>query len=174
MLVRAVAGWVATHELTLAAVIWMAVLLGVLIWLHGRQDGIFLVLPPFAATMAIVVWLPNISIAQPFAVILSSTSGAAIGTVLGLLVGSSPGVAILAALAAAILLPLLRAYQPPGVALAVYPTLLHLRSWFSVEVVLPFTLPTGISAAILSRFLRSWPRYPAPLRIDSSASPAGS
>jgi CBS domain-containing membrane protein len=44
-----------------------------------------------------------------------------------------------------------------------YPALLHPGLWFAVQVVLPFTLAAVISAAVMSRLLRSWPRYPAAL-----------
>jgi hypothetical protein len=69
----------------------------------------------------------------------------------------------LAALAALIVLPLLRAYHPPGAALAMCPALLHPGLWFAVQVVLPFTLVAVISAALMSRLLRNWPQYPASL-----------
>jgi CBS domain-containing membrane protein len=77
-----------------------------------------------------------------------------------------------AALAALLLLPLLRAYHPLSVALAMYPALLHPGFWFAVQAVLPFTLTAVLSAALMSRLLRSWPRYPAPLRTELAASGA--
>jgi hypothetical protein len=61
--------------------------------------------------------------------------GATIGTSLGLLVGFGPSVAILAALTAVIMLPLLRVFHPPGTALAMCPALLHSGAWFPVDVV---------------------------------------
>jgi CBS-domain-containing membrane protein len=140
----------------------MAVLLGAVAWLDLRHGGIFLV-PPFAATMTILVYLPDVSIAQPFAVVCGSVFGAAIGTVLSLLLGFGPGSAMVAALTAVIVLPLLRAFHPPGVALAMCPALLHPGLWFAVQVVLPFTLAAVASAALMSRLLRGRPRYPAPL-----------
>jgi CBS domain-containing membrane protein len=141
----------------------MAVLLGALAWLDLRRGGIFLV-PPFAATMTILLYLPDVSIAQPFTIVFGSTLGAAIGTVLSVFLGFGPEIAIVAALTALIALSLLRAYHPPGVALAMYPPLLHPGLWFAVQVVLPFTLVAVISAALMSRLLGSWPQYPAPLR----------
>ena len=145
----------------------MAVLLGTLVWLDRRHDGIFLV-PPFAATMTILLYLPNVPIAQPFAVVCGSVLGATIGTVLTLLLGFGPGIAMLAALTALITLPLLRAYHPPGVALAMYPPLLHPGLWFAAQVVLPLTLIAVISAALMSRLVRGWPPYPVPLRPHAS------
>jgi hypothetical protein len=65
-------------------------------------------------------------------------------------------------LTAMIMLPLLRVFHPPGVALAMCPALLHCGAWFAILVVLPFTLAAVISCAVLSRLVSSWPRYPAP------------
>jgi CBS domain-containing membrane protein len=77
----------------------MAGLLGVLTWLDLLDGAIFLI-PPFAATLTILVYLPHTPIAQPVAVICGSVFGAATGTVLSLVLGSGAGVAMLAALAA--------------------------------------------------------------------------
>lgn len=171
MLRRIVIHWGASYRLPLLGSCWMAVLLGTLAWLDLSHGGIFLV-PPFAATMTILLYLPNVSIAQPFAIVCGSVLGSAIGTVLTLLLGFGPGIAILAALIALTTLPLLRAYHPPGVALAMYPPLLHPALWFAAEVVLPFTLIAVISAALMSRLVRGWPRYPLPLRSDPGGTPA--
>jgi CBS domain-containing membrane protein len=165
MLVRTLAVWGTSQRPTLAGVLWMAGLLGVLVWLSGLHDRIFLV-PPFAVTLTTLLYLPNAASAQPFAVIVGSTTGAAIGTLLSLLLGFGPGVAMLAALASLVVLPLLRAYHPPGIALAMFPPLLHPSWWFAVQAVLPFTLAAVVSAAVMSRLLRSWPLYPAPLRAE--------
>jgi CBS-domain-containing membrane protein len=105
---------------TLAGAVWMAVLLGALVWLDGRNDGVFLV-PPFAATMTILLHAPDLAMAQPFAVVFGSTFGAAIGGSLTLLFGFGPAVAVLAALVALVVLPVLRAFHPPAVALAMSP-----------------------------------------------------
>jgi CBS-domain-containing membrane protein len=141
--------------------LWMAALLGALTWLDFRGGGLFLI-PPFAATLTILIYQPNVSIAQPIAVVGGSFLGASIGTVLSVLFGFGPGVALLAALAAMIVLPLLRVFHPPGVALAMCPALLHCGTWFAILVVLPFTLAAVISCALLSHLVSSWPRYPAP------------
>ena len=58
MLVRIVAHWGASQRPPLAGVMWMAVLLGILVWLDDQHEGIFLV-PPFAATMSILLYLPS-------------------------------------------------------------------------------------------------------------------
>ena len=162
MLDRIIAQWGTPHRPALPGFLWMAVLLGGLVWLDRCHDGIFLV-PPFAATLTILIYLPSVWIAQPFALIVGSTCGAAIGTAASALLGSGPVIATAAALAALVMLPLLRAYHPPGVALAMYPALLHPGAWFAAAVVLPFTLVAVISAALMSRALRRWPPYPAPL-----------
>jgi CBS-domain-containing membrane protein len=141
--------------------VWMAVLLGALAWLDRRHGGTFLV-PPFAATTSILLYLPQVSIAQPLPIVVGCTAGAVIGTVLSLFIGFGPGVAVLGALVALITLHLARVYHPPGVALAMYAPLLHPGLWFPVEIVLPFTLSAVISAMMMSRLLRGWPQYPAP------------
>jgi CBS-domain-containing membrane protein len=145
---------------TVLGPVWMAVLLGTFAWLGRTHGGIFLV-PPFAATMSILLYLPQVAIAQPMAIIAGCTLGAGIGTAFSAFVGFGPGVAVVAALAALVALPLLRAYHPPGVALAMYGPLLHPGPWFAVQVVLPFTLCAVISAVAMSRVLRGWPRYPS-------------
>ena len=117
--------------------------------------------PPFAATLTILLYLPNAAVAQPAAVIGGSVLGAAIGTMLSLLLGIGAVTAMTAVLTAMIALPLLRIYHPPGIALAMYPALLHPGPWFALQVVLPFTLAVVISFAALSRSMDSWPRYPA-------------
>jgi CBS-domain-containing membrane protein len=139
--------------------LWMAGLLGALTWLDLRDGAIFM-LPPFAATLTILVYLPNTPVAQPIAVVCGSVFGAATGTVFSLVLGPGAGVAMMAALAAMIMLPLLRVFHPPATALAMCPALLHLGPWFALEVVLPFTLVAVISWAAISRRLRGLPRYP--------------
>ncbi|MHB8885094.1 MAG: HPP family protein [Methylovirgula sp.] len=166
MLNRIITHWGTRHSPTVPGILWMAVLLCSLTCPDLRGGGIFLV-PPFAATMTILLYLPDVAIAQPFAIVFGSVLGATIGTVLSLVFGFGPGVAALAALTTLIAQPLLRAYHPPGIALAMYPALLHPGLWFGVDVVLPFTLAMVVSAAAMSRLLYSWPRYPAPLRNEN-------
>jgi CBS-domain-containing membrane protein len=112
MIGRMLKSWCTLHQPAMLGCLWMAVLLGPLTWLDLRDGGIFLI-PPFAATLAILVYQPNVPIAQPIAVVCGSLLGAAIGTVLSVLLGFGPGVALLAALTAVIMLPLLRVFHPP-------------------------------------------------------------
>jgi CBS-domain-containing membrane protein len=126
-----------------------------------RTTGGLFLIPPFAATLTILVYQPNVPIAQPIAVACGSLFGAAIGTVLSVLLGFGPGIALLAAFIAMIILPLLRVFHPPGVALAMCPALLHSGAWFAILVVLPFTLAAVISRAVLGRVVSNWSRYPA-------------
>jgi CBS-domain-containing membrane protein len=159
LLVRMVSRWGTTQCPSILTSLWMTVLLGTLVWFDRVGNGIFLV-PPFAATLAILAYLSEVAIAQPFAVVCGSVVGAALGTGLATILGVGPGVAMLAALSAAIVLPLLRIFHPPGIALAMYPALLHPGPLFAVRVVLPFTLVAVISAAVLSRMLHGFPKYP--------------
>ncbi len=166
MVTRMMARWGSRHRPSIAGIAWMAALLGTLLFLDRQKAGIFLV-PPFAATMTILLYLPEVSIAQPVAVVFGSTVGAAIGTILARIIGFGPGTAMVAAVVALIVLPLLRTFHPPGIALAMYPGLLHPGGWFPLRVVLPFTLTAVISAAALSRLSRDWPRYPMSLRPNA-------
>jgi CBS-domain-containing membrane protein len=148
------------HGPNVAGCLWTTVLLGSLAWLDLREGGIFLV-PPFAATLTIMLYLPNAAVAQPATVIGGSVLSAAIGTMLSQLLGIGAVTAVTAVLTAMIALPLLRIYHPPGIALAMYPALLHPGAWFALQVVLPFTVAAVISFAALSHLIGSWPRYPA-------------
>jgi hypothetical protein len=74
--------------------------------------------------------------------------------------------AIIAAVAAFGIINLIRAYHPPGVALAMYPLLLHPGHWFPLTVVLPFTVNAAGSATLLSRLVENWPAYPKSLTND--------
>ena len=84
MLVCMVRSWRTAHRPAALGCLWMAVMLGSLTWLYFRTDGIFLI-PPFAATLTILVYLPNVLIAQPIAVLGGAFLGAAIGAVYSLL-----------------------------------------------------------------------------------------
>ena len=119
-----------------------------MLWLAGLHDGVFLV-PPFAATASILLYLPDVPIARPLPVVIGSTCGAAIGTAFTWILGFGPVSALIAAVIAAVVLPLSRLYHPPGVALALYPALLHPGAWFAPRVVLPVTLAAVASAALV-------------------------
>ena len=156
--------WGAALSPNLWTALWIAVMLGILAWLDRSEQAAFLI-PPFAATLTIIAYLPEVAIAQPLAVVCGSVAGAAIGTGLSLLLGFGPDVAVAAALSAMVALPLLRIFHPPGVALAMYPALLHPGALFPLVVVLPFALVAVISASVLSRLMPRFPRYPRPLRM---------
>jgi CBS-domain-containing membrane protein len=68
---RVITGWGAQYRPTLPGCLWMAVLLGALVWLDLRRNGIFLV-PPFATTMTVLLYLPDVPTAQPFAIVTGS------------------------------------------------------------------------------------------------------
>lgn len=118
--------------------------------------------PPFAATLSILLLLPQSPIAQPIPVVVGSTLGAGIGSVAALSV-HGPFFAVAVAAITLLILSRFRIYHPPGVALSMYPLLLHPGHLFSVVVVLPFTTVAVVSSALLSRRFASWPRYPLPL-----------
>ncbi|MGC8541364.1 MAG: HPP family protein [Phycisphaerae bacterium] len=120
--------------------------------------------PPFAATLSILILLPSASIAQPIPVIAGSTLGAFLGSVSALVL-HGPWFAVAVAAMTLLILSILRIYHPPGVALSMYPLLLHAGTIFPFGVVFPFTMLAVCSAAVLSRYVKSWPRYLRPLRV---------
>lgn len=130
--------------------IWMTTLLGVLAWLGSSQNAIFLV-PPFGASLAILLYLPEARIAKPLPVICGSVGGAVLGAILAVPLGTGPSTAVVAGLTAALVLTALKVFHPPGVALAMYPALMHVSPWFPLEVVLPFTLVAVLSAPLARR-----------------------
>src|SRR5882762_7340752 len=95
--------------------------------------------------------------------IVGSVCGAAVGTGVSFF-GSGLGMAVLAMIAAFVVISLIHAYHPPGVALASIPVLLHPGHWFPLLVVLPFTVAAVGSTAAMSKWLRGWPVYPKSLR----------
>ncbi|WDL98439.1 HPP family protein [Alicyclobacillus sp. ALC3] len=142
--------------------IWFLSILLMLALLDGTTKFTWLV-PPFAATLTILLLLPKSPIAQPIPVIVGTTLAASFGTAVSM-IAHGPIYAVLAALAMVILLPLLRIYHPPGVALSMYPLLLHTNIWFPFLVVLPVTLIAVSSCSVLSRLSKNWANYPLPLR----------
>jgi CBS-domain-containing membrane protein len=109
-------------------------------------------IPPFGATLTILLDLREAPVAQPYALIAGSVVGASVGTVLSLFSRGSL-MAILAAVAVFGIINLIHAYHPPGVALAMHPLLLHPGKWFPLTVVLPFTVVAAGSASLLSRLV---------------------
>jgi len=160
-LLKIVRNWGTKSHLSVAQFVWVVAMFGLLAVLETNRLGLFLV-PPFGATLSILLVLSDAQIAQPYALIGGSVTGAAVGTVLSLFARGSV-MAIVAAVAAFGILNLMCAYHPPGIALAMYPSLLHAGNWFPLAVVLPFTLTAVVSAALLSRWVKKWPAYPKPL-----------
>lgn len=154
--------WIYKGKISWFQAIWFLSILLILAWLDGTTKFIWLV-PPFSATLTILLLLPKSPIAQPIPVVIGTTLAASFGTAVSMFV-HGPIYAVLVALTMVILLPLLRIYHPPGVALSMYPLLLHTGILFPVLVVLPFTLISVISCGILSKLSRSWADYPLPLK----------
>ena len=150
--------WGTRPTLRLGGYLWVAAMFGLLAALEANRIGVFLV-PPFGATLTILMLLPDAPVAQPYALIVGSVCGAAVGTGISLF-GSGLGMAVLAMIAAFVVISLIHAYHPPGVALASIPVLLHPGHWFPLFVVLPFTVAAVGSAAAMSKWLRDWPVYP--------------
>ena len=144
--------WGTRPTLRLSGYLWVAAMFGVLAALEANRIGVFLV-PPFAATLTILVLLPKTPVAQPYALIVGSVCGAAVGTGVSFL-GSGLGMAVLAMIAAFVVISLIHADHPPAVALASIPILLHPGHWFPLLVVLPFTAAAVGSTAAMSKWLR--------------------
>jgi CBS domain-containing membrane protein len=85
---------------------------GLLAALEANRVGVFLV-PPFAATLTILVSLPDAPVAQPYALIAGSVCGAAIGTGASFF-GRGIGMAVLAMMTAFVVISVIHAYHPPG------------------------------------------------------------
>lgn len=141
---------------------WFVLLLGILAWLDGATQFVWLV-PPFAATLTILLLLPRSPIAQPIPVVVGPTLGACVGTVVALFVHGPIYAALVAGLILFVL-PLLKVYHPPGVALSMYPLMLHTSISFPLVVVLPFTVVAVTTCSLLSRVSKTWPDYPVPIR----------
>lgn len=123
-----------------------------------HQVSIFLV-PPFAAMVSILLYLPKQPVAQPLPVVLGSLFASALGTGTAVFVHGPIPAAIVAA-GLLWVLPRIGLYHPPAIALAMYPLLLNPGPWFPVVVVLPFTLVAVLSHIALSRLIPGWPSYP--------------
>ncbi len=154
--------WGTEHRMSLPSYAWMATILGLVALAEHNRLGLFLV-PPFAATLTIILLLPDASLSQPYPVVIGMTVGAGIGTGFSF-VGHGPGWAVVACLVALFAVVTIRAFHPPAVALSLYPLLLHPGIWFALAVVLPFAILATSTASLMSRLLRSWPPYPKPLR----------
>jgi CBS-domain-containing membrane protein len=159
--IQIVRSWGTKSRLNIAEYLWILSMFGVLAALEDNRIGLFLI-PPFGATLTILIDLPEAPVAQPYAVVAGSVVGASLGTLLSLFSRGSL-MAIFAAVLAFCVINLIHAYHPPGVALAMYPLLLHPGHWFPLSVVLPFTVIATGSAALLSRLVGQWPAYPKPL-----------
>ena len=159
---RVVRSWGTKSRLNIAEYFWIISMFGLLACLEDIRIGLFLI-PPFGATLTVLLVLPEAPVAQPYALIAGSVVGASVGTLLSLFSHGSL-MAIVAAVLAFGVINLIHAYHPPGVALAMFPLLLHTGHWFPLVVVLPFTMIAAGSAALLSRLVGEWPTYPKPLR----------
>jgi CBS-domain-containing membrane protein len=163
--------WGTRTKFSLPAYLWFLGMLGVLVFLDKNRVGFFLV-PAFLSTLSIIHLLPEHPISQPYAVIVGSVLGSGVGAFMAEL-GRGPMLAAGAAAIAFVAMHLLRAYHPPGVALALYSALLHPGAWFPLLVVLPFSVLAVGSAALFSRMSSRWPRYPVPLPSAVPLQPPG-
>ncbi|MCY0878881.1 MAG: HPP family protein [Firmicutes bacterium] len=125
---------------------------------HLAQLRTGLLIPPFGATLSLLVYLPEQPVSQPLPVVGGSTLGAVVGS-LGHLWWPSPWMAGIVAAALLLLLPRVGLYHPPAIALAIYTELLHPAFWFPWLVVFPFTALAVTSYALCARYTKGTP-YP--------------
>ena len=155
---RVVRCWGSRSRLNIAEYLWVLAMFSILAFLENNRIGLYLI-PPFGATLSILLALPDAPVAQPYSLVAGSVVGATVGTLLSLF-SHGTLMAIVAAVAAFGIINLIHAYHPPGVALAMFPLLLHPGRWFPLAVVLPFTIIATGSATLLSRLVVGRPRYP--------------
>src|ERR1700726_1535246 len=86
--------WGTKSRLTIAEYLWILAMFGVLAALEDIRIGLFLI-PPFGATLTVLIDLPETPVAQPYAVVAGSVVGASVGTLLSLF-SRGPLMAILA------------------------------------------------------------------------------
>jgi CBS domain-containing membrane protein len=155
--------WGTRSRLNIAEYAWFLSMFGILALLEHDRIGLLLI-PPFGATLTILIDIPETPVAQPYPLVVGSVVGASIGTLLNLF-ASGGLMAIVAAVSTFAIINLIHAYHPPGIALAMFPLLLHTGHWFPLTVVLPFTVTAAGSVALLSRLIQRWPTYPRSLRV---------
>jgi len=152
--------WFSRGSISVIQLAWFVLVMALLALLDRAHTGLSWTVPPFGATMTILIFLPEVPIAQPGPVIIGSVCGAAIGTALAEF-GHGAVYAAAAASICVIVLSLLRILHPPAIALSMLPLLLHPGFWFPLAVVLPVTSALVLSAALLSRIPGAWSRpYP--------------
>jgi CBS domain-containing membrane protein len=159
---KVVRSWGTKPKLSIHGYFWLLSMFGILAFLEFNQVGLYLV-PPFGATLTILLLCPDAPVAQPYALIVGSVVGASIGSLLSLF-ATGLGMAVLAAIVACLVISVIHAFHPPAIALAMFPLLFHPGNWFPLVVVLPFTIIAVCSAALLSRLVEKWPTYPKPLQ----------
>ncbi len=164
--------WGTRPSYRLSGYVWLIAMFSLLAALESNKIGMFLI-PPFGATLTILMLAPGAAIAQPYALIVGSVIGAAVGTGISFF-GRGLGMAVLAMIGALVIMSLAHAYHPPGVALAMIPVLLDSGRWFPLAVVFPFTAVAVGSAAALSKWRRGWPKYPKPLQEGPAELPSSS
>src|ERR1700758_1942440 len=104
--------WGSTCRLKSAAYLWILAMFGILALMESNRLGLYLI-PPFAATLTIILVLPDAAVAQPYAVVAGSVVGASLGTLVSLFSGGGISMAIVAAVLAFVAINLLHAYHPP-------------------------------------------------------------
>ncbi len=153
--------WFSRGSVSVIQAVWFILVMALLALLDRAHTDMSWTVPPFGATMTILIFLPEVPMAQPGPVIIGSVCGAGIGTAVAEF-GHGAVYAAAAASICVIVLPLLRILHPPAIAMSMLPLLLHPGFWFPLAVVLPVTCALVLSAALLSRIPGAW-SHPYPL-----------
>jgi len=123
---------------------------------------------PFRRDDSILLCLPSVSIAQPFAVRLRLSPWRGDRTGAPACSSARSWRCDRCIAHRADLLPSLRAFHPPGNRLSpMFPVLLHPGPWFAVRVVLPFTLSAVISYAVDEPVAETAAAIPAPRSTEA-------
>ena len=75
--------WGTKSRLNSVGYLWLLLMFGVLAVLEHDRIGLYLI-PPFGATLTVLLDLPEAPVAQPYALIAGSVVGASVGTLLSL------------------------------------------------------------------------------------------
>src|SRR5258706_16402779 len=76
---RIVRSWGTKSRLNIVEYLWILSMLGLLALLEDKRLGLYLI-PPFGATLTILLDLPEAPVAQPYSLVAGSVVGASVGT----------------------------------------------------------------------------------------------
>ena len=84
-----VRSWGTKSRLNVVEYVWILSMFGLLAGLEDYRIGLYLI-PPFGATLSILLGLPDAPVAQPYALVTGSVVGATVGAVNNPLASTEP------------------------------------------------------------------------------------